>query len=366
MKKHSIVTNSVVVKNRHAVDNRVDIVIVSDYHLNQISFRWFDRADGAERTFSRPTTVASIEQVLADGRAVAAGRGGKVVWIMESTTGWARVKRLLGDRAQLLLANVLQIPLPPKARRKKTDKLDTARLLREYLHGALPLAHQPDDQWRSARRLVSLRESLVRRRTMLRNRITSYFSHETWPASQEAGTWSDVGVERLRARIEQQPESDRFVLSVMLSEMNDLEPRLSQVQTKLLELYQVWPDAQRIDAVDGIAEVAAVSIVARIGPIDRFASADDLIAYAGLAPGIHQSDSTVRYLSIGGGGTDKALRFYLMEASVWARRIPRYAATYERLAARRGKRIGRIAVARMMLRSIYKMLKEGVAFRPAA
>jgi len=285
---------------------------------------------------------------------------------MESTTGWARVKKLLGGRAEFLLANVLQIPLPPKARRKKTDKLDTARLLREYLHGDLPVSHQPDEQWRSARRLVSLRESLVRRRTALRNRITSYFAHEVWPASEEAGTWSGVGIERLTARVELQPEADRFVLSMMLAEMNDLEPRLSQVQAKLLELYQRWPDAQRIDAVDGIAEVAAVSIVARIGPIERFASADALIAYAGLSPGIHQSDSTVRHLSIGGGGTDKALRFYLMEASVWARRIPRYEATYERLAARRGKRIGRIAVARMMLRSIFKMLKEGVTFRPAA
>ena len=35
---------------------------------------------------------------------------------MESTTGWARVKDLLGDRVQIILANVLQMPLPPKAR----------------------------------------------------------------------------------------------------------------------------------------------------------------------------------------------------------------------------------------------------------
>jgi adenosylmethionine-8-amino-7-oxononanoate aminotransferase len=35
---------------------------------------------------------------------------------MESTTGWARVKDLLGERARFVLANVLQMPLPPKAR----------------------------------------------------------------------------------------------------------------------------------------------------------------------------------------------------------------------------------------------------------
>lgn len=346
--------------------NSCDIVIVSDYHLDKISFRRFDPASGDEMVFSRKTTMASIEGVLADALAITRPRGGKVVWIMESTTGWARVKKLLGDRVEFLLANVLQIPLPPKARRQKTDKLDTKRLLREYLHGDLPLAHQPDEAYRCARRLVALRENLVRRRTTLRNRITSYFAHETWPAGDDAGSWSGAGMERLSVRVASEPADDRFALDMMIDELNDLAPRVILAEKKLLELYQRWPAAQRLDAIKGIAEVAAVAIVARIGSIDRFSSVEELIGYAGLAPGIHQSDATVRHLSIGGGGTDKSLRFYLMEASMWARTIPRYHATYERLAARRGKRIGRIAVARMMLRSIYVMLKTGVSFKPAA
>jgi len=346
--------------------NCTDIVIVTDYHLQNISFRWFDAASGEERTFSRPTTPAAIEAVLAEARALALPRGGKVVWIMESTTGWSRMKELIGDRAEFLLANVLQMPLPPKARRQKTDKLDTARLLREYRHGTLPAAHQPQACWRSARRIVALRESLVRRRTALRNRITSYFAHETWVPGDEREFWSGTGMARLRELAAAQPDDDRFTLSVMIDELTDLDPRVAQVEAKFLELYQRWPDAQRLDAIDGIAEVAAVAIVARIGPIDRFTCDDELISYAGLAPGIRQSDATARHLSIGGGGTDRTLRFYLMEASIWARRIPRYQATYDRLAARRGRKIGRIAVARMMLRSIYKMMKEGVTFRRVA
>jgi hypothetical protein len=41
---------------------------------------------------------------------------------------------------------------------------------------------------------------------------------------------------------------------------------------------------------------------------------------------------------------------------------PRYAAAYGRMRRRRGSRVARLVVARMMLRSIYKMLKEGVEF----
>src|SRR5206468_2116991 len=107
-----------------------------------------------------------------------------------------------------------------------------------------------------------------------------------------------------------------------------------------------------------------VSLLARIGPIERFRNADHLIAYAGLAPGIRQSDQTCHAGRIGGGGTDRHLRHYLIEASLWARQLPRFAAGYERLALRRGKRIARISVARRLVRSLYKVLRDQVAFHP--
>jgi hypothetical protein len=52
----------------------------------------------------------------------------------------------------------------------------------------------------------------------------------------------------------------------------------------------------------------------------------------------------------------------------WVCQIPRYRAAFERTAARRGTNIARIVVARMLLRSIYKMLRDGVRFNqtPAA
>ena len=98
----------------------------------------------------------------------------------------------------------------------------------------------------------------------------------------------------------------------------------------------------------------------------RFASAEHLIAFAGLAPGVQQSDETRRAGRIGGGGTDKHLRHYLIEATIWARDIPRYRDAYQRALRRRGKKIGRLVVARMLARSIYKMLCEQVAFEPSA
>jgi transposase len=135
-----------------------DITLTVDYHDRVCVIRWFDHGTGRDQVFTEvPTTKEALKRMVDQAR-LAAGPAGHVTWIQESTTGWARVQELHGDRVQFRLANVLQMPLPPKARRRKTDKIDTARLQREHLKGSLPLAYQPPAPWRQLRRLVAYRE----------------------------------------------------------------------------------------------------------------------------------------------------------------------------------------------------------------
>ena len=340
-----------------------DIVLAVDYHDENLVIRWLDCATGEERVLKRVTEPEAILGVVRSAKKEAELSGGQVVWIMESTTGWARVKCLVGPLVKFIVANVVQMPVPPKARRKKTDKVDTKRLLREYLSGLLPVAFQPDRPLRETRRLVGSRESLVSRRTAVRNWINRYLAHETW--FLRAGLWSQRGMSRLRAVSESQDGPDGVTLAVKLEELEGLEERLRRVEKEMVRICRSWPAAQWVDEIDGIAQTAAVSILARIGPVERFAHAEELIAFAGLAPGLQESDQRRRNGKVGGGGTDKHLRHYLMEASVWARRVPRFQATYERVRLKRGAKIGRLVVARMVLRSIYKMLRDQVRFSAA-
>jgi len=153
-------------------------------------------------------------------------------------------------------------------------------------------------------------------------------------------------------------------VALKLEQLELLARQLVTIEQAMNDVYRRWPEAQWVDEIRGIGMVTAVSVLAHIGPIERFASAEDLISYAGLAPGTSQSDGTMRHGRIGGGGTDAHLRYLLIEASVWLCQIPRYRPTYERIVQRRGKRIGRIVVARMVLRSIHKMLTARVRFNP--
>lgn len=336
-----------------------DIVLVADYHAKNTEFRWFNEVTGEERTGCYPTTRAGILR-QAEQAAGELERGGRIVWIMESTTGWARVKDLLGERVKFILANVLQMPLPPKGRRRKTDKIDTGRLLREYLHGSLPRSFQPSAWWREVRRVVDFRQDLVKRRTAIKNWLGSLLHHETW--EDRENLWSAKGQARLRAM--NLPSSDRALVELKVQQLEQLAGQLEQIEGRMQAIYDGWPEAQWVDQMRGIGMVTAISMLAHIGPIERFATAEELISYAGLAPGMWQSDGTCHHGRIGGGGTDSHLRYLLIEAATWLRQIPRYRPTYERVVAKRGRKIGRIVVARLVLRSIHKMLTAKVRFNP--
>jgi transposase len=337
-----------------------DISLTVDYHDRACVIRWYDHSTQKDQVFAEVLTTKKTLNEIVERARLAAGPEGHVVWIQESTTGWARVQELLRKRVDFRLANVVQMPLPPKGRRRKTDKIDTARMQREHLNGNLPLAYQPEAKWRQLRRLVAFRERLVARRTSLRNWINRYLAHETW--FDRTGLWSSEGQKRLGKLVDRLPRTDQLIVQQKLAEMARLQELLTLAIDELLLAYQQSVDAQRLDAIKGINVVSAISIVARVGPVKRFRDAEALIAFAGLAPGIRESDQTRRNGRIGGGGTDLHLRRYVIEATVWARNLPRYKKAYDRITKRRGSKVGRLVVARMMLRSIYKILKARIDF----
>ena len=334
------------------------IILAVDYHAENTEVRWLNCQSGEERCLNIPTARSGILRLVEKAVGEASLAGGKVVWIMESTTGWARVKDLIGSRVQFVMANVLQMPLPPKAYRRKSDKIDTGRMLREFLNGSLPRSYQPDAWWREVRRLVDSRQDLVERQTAVKNWIVHFLHHETW--YDRDGLWTQKGVKRLRAL--RLPAGDRMVLDLKLQELEQLAQRRGQMESAMQKVYDQWPQAQWVDEVRGIGMVTAVSILAHIGPIERFSTAEDLISYAGLAPGHRGSDQTTHNGRIGGGGTDSHLRYLLIESMQWVCQIPRYRPAFERAQAKHGTNVARIIVARQLLRSIYKMLRDQVPF----
>jgi hypothetical protein len=120
------------------------------------------------------------------------------------------------------------------------------------------------------------------------------------------------------------------------------------------------PDAERLMAIPGIDMVAAVGLLAAIGPIARFAGPDKLVSYLGLSPTVRQSgEGRPRHGRISEQGRTHA-RTMLVEAARQAVRGPGPPrAFYERIARRRGNHIAAVAVARKLAVSVWHLLRRG-------
>jgi len=119
-----------------------------------------------------------------------------------------------------------------------------------------------------------------------------------------------------------------------------------------------WTEAiELLDTVPGIDRRTAEVLLAEIGiDMRQFPTADDLAAWAGFAPGNHESGGK-RYSGRVRKGS-RAVRDIISQAAWAAARTKNtfLKARYHRLSARRGKKRAIVAVGHSMLISIWYML----------
>ena len=118
-----------------------------------------------------------------------------------------------------------------------------------------------------------------------------------------------------------------------------------------------------IMTIPGINYVTALTIISEIVDIKRFATAEKLASYAGLAPSHRDSGETQK-----GGGITKRGSAWLRNAMVEAanttiRFDPRIESFYFRIAKKRGKQKAKVAAARQMLEIIWHMLTNSEEYR---
>jgi transposase len=115
---------------------------------------------------------------------------------------------------------------------------------------------------------------------------------------------------------------------------------------------------QAIQAIDGVGRTIAAILVAEIGDVTWFRSAEALCSWAGLAPRHRESDTKTVRGSITKQGS-KLVRWAVIEAVARYRGGPRLAGGFRRIAERRGTNKARVAVARKVLTLVYYGLRDG-------
>jgi transposase len=225
-----------------------------------------------------------------------------------------------------------------------------AQLLRADL---LPEAWIAPPAVRQLRAMLRHRTQLVRLRTLLRNRIHAVLADHGH--GRPEGCWSGPGRQWLASL--ELPVVSREVIDDALAVIDALQEPIDRLDQEVHQHAKADPRIKVLTQLPGVGPFTALVLLAEIGDISRFGSARKLASWAGLTPTVRGSDRTVRHGHISKQGS-VWVRWVLCEAAQTAKRHPDYAASYQDITRRRGKKIATTAIARKLLTRAHHLLTD--------
>jgi transposase len=285
--------------------------------------------------------------------------------VVEATAGYEWLFQLLEPLAQrLVLAHPGKLRIIAQSTRK-SDKYD-ARVLADFLAlDMIPESYRPTPRQREHRALVRHRQFIMKGRTQLRNKIRRVLADYN---ADRKDLFTRAGLEALPS-VPLSP-SDRFIVGQMLEQLQALEAQRQGLMKQLRAFAKQAGEREARDrellrSLPGVGELTGEVVLAELGDVQRFGSAKQVVAYAGLAPGRRESAGKARDLGITKAGSG-LLRWMLVEASWRAVRLSaRWREVYERIKARRGGRRAIVAIARRLLEVVVAVLRDRQVYREA-
>jgi transposase len=286
--------------------------------------------------------------------------------VVEATASYEWLWQLLEPLAQrLVLAHPKKLRIIAESTRK-SDRLD-AQVLAEFLaRGMIPEAYRPTPRQRQHRTLVRYRCYLRRQASASRVKIRRIVSDYN---ADRADLFTGEGLAHL-AQLKL-TAADRFVIEQLLTTWTRQQEQLRQAERQLQAFAHDAGAAESearevLASIPGVGAVTVDIVLSEIGDIHRFRAANEVVAYAGLAPARRESAGKAKDLGITKDGS-RLLRWAMVE-SAWrlVRLSARWRNTYEQLLKRRGKKKAIVAIARRLVTIVVAVWRKGEKYRLAA
>jgi transposase len=158
---------------------------------------------------------------------------------------------------------------------------------------------------------------------------------------------------------------EREVLKPLLRVIDLLEQEIARIQERLSTLLGRYNDLiERLDAVPGIAAVAASAIVAEVGTdLKTFPNVQAFTSWCGVCPGNHESAG--KRMSGRSPVHKKMIKTLLIQVA-WAATKTKdcyYRDKYFRLRARLGPKKAILAIAHRIAKAIFHIIKYGATYK---
>ncbi|MGO9565495.1 MAG: IS110 family transposase [Candidatus Korobacteraceae bacterium] len=214
--------------------------------------------------------------------------------------------------------------VPAKAGdRVKTDRRDAVKLARCHRAGDLTAVWVPDEGTEALRDLVRTREVAKQDQLRARHRLSKFLLRTGRRPASEVKAWTELYMAWVRQLRYEQAAQDWTRLD-LLHEVEHMAERVKRLEEAIREAVKLAPAAMQeviggLQALRGIAEISAVTVVAELGNISRFESARQLMGYSGTVPSENSSGKRQQRGSITKTG-NAHLRRIAIEAA-WSYRL---------------------------------------------
>jgi transposase len=291
------------------------------------------------------------------------GQRDKARILVESSTESEWVARCLEELGhEVIVADPNFAPMyAQRSRKVKTDRRDARALCEACALGAYRPAHRSSEASRALRAQVAVREALVQTRTRHISLIRALLRQRGYRMRSGGGATFAERVGELEL-----PEALRDQMAPLLEVMRSVNAQLKAADKALAEQAKTHEVAKRLCTAVGVGPVTAISFVATIDRVERFAHAKQVRAYLGLVPRELSSGEKQRRGHITKAG-NRRMRALLVEASWLVLRSQRadteaLRTWANRIALRRGKRIAAVALARKLAGILFAMWRDGTDF----
>jgi transposase len=283
-------------------------------------------------------------------------RPGDIVILETTTNVWETYDVIVPLVSRVLVANAAAVGEIVGAR-VKTDKEDIKRLLKLLIGGIVPEVWVPPAPVRELRAFISYRNRLVKTGVMIRNRLQSLLHKHNLKLS-EAGLLDQTWWENQKNVSPLEKMQIRQELT-LLQEVEKLKGAVDE-ELERQSIGALWgKQALQLMQLPGVGFVVAMTVLSAIGDISRFESAKQLVGYAGLGAGVHDSGKTHKEKKITKKGR-RELRWALVEAAWRAVRMsPFWKEQYEKYLRRlRKPNQAIVVIARKLLIAIWHVLSK--------
>jgi transposase len=323
-----------------------------DIHKN---YAMIAAVDEEQQVILKPTQVEMTDLTQWAERHL---RSDDEVVLEAGVNAWHVVDLLAPYAGKIVVANPYKTKLIAEAQ-IKNDKVDACVLAHLLAAHFICRVWVPEAPVREQRTLAVHRATLQKQCTRAKNRLHTVLHRHNLPCP-EKDLFSTAGRQWLSSL--PLPMADTLQVRHVLHQLDVLQKDLDEADCLIARLASSDPRVPYLMQVSGIGYYTAFALLAAIGDIQRFASAEKLASYAGLTPRQHQSGGHAFNGHITKSG-NPLLRWLMVEAArVAARWDPYWRCVHERIARRRGSNIATVAVARQLLVAVWYILTRKTTY----